>query len=334
MPADRAAEVAEKLRSCWESLAKHEKEMASGADKQFCELVKKCVDELWEEVVESGTWLNHWQDTLVWQKIELPPGEAERRIREKVRPWLAEARRLKYKKWGFTQGVDGVGAYVDEWFAGGKDGASANHWFIQDVREHVAQLYRDIQTEGDYVEDWWTYKTRQCREALNDTRKDDAAALDMIRGPVRAGLEWARQRIGDSRYAKNKGIRRDLDKTIELIARGSAQEASKASEAGAVGEASEAGAGGAGGEAGAARRDAQKLGRQKQALAESLAEKNVEIAGLEEEKRRLVAERDALLRVVDNQKRQIAVLERLAGASRAQPGVRVEALLRALGASA
>ena len=205
MSADRADEVAGKLRSCWESLAKHEKEMASGADKQFCELVKKCVDELWEEVVESGTWLNQWQDTLVWQRIELEPGEAERRIREKVRPWLAEARRLKYKKWWFTEGVDRVGDYVDRWFAGG-----------------------------------------------------------------------------------------------------------------------------AGGEAGAVRRDAQKRERQKQALAESHAEKNVEIAGLKEEKRGLVQERDALLRVVDNQKRQIAVLEQMAGVSRAQPGVRVEALLREL----
>jgi hypothetical protein len=212
MPADRADEVAEKLRSCWESLVKHEKEMASGTDKQFCDLVKRCVDELWEEVVERGTWQNQWQDTLVWQKIELKPGEAERRIREKVRPWLAEARRLKYKKWWFTEGVDRVGAYVDEWFAGGKAGAAADR---------------------------------------------------------------------------------------------------------------EAGAGGEAGEAGAVRRDVQRLERQNRALREAQA-------GLKEEQRRLVAERDALLRVVDNQKRQIAVLEQMAGVSRAQPGVRVEALLREL----
>jgi hypothetical protein len=215
MSADRAAEVAEKLRSCWESLAKHEKEMASGADKQFCELVKKCVDELWEEVVERGTWQNQWQDTLVWQRIELRPGEAERRIREKVRPWLAEARRLKYKKWWFTEGVERVGACVDEWFAGGKAGASAD---------------------------------------------------------------------------------------------------------------GEAGAGGEAGEAGAVRRDVQRLERQNRALREAQA-------GLQEEQRRLVAERDALLRVVERQKRQIAELELMAGVTSAPAGVRVQALLQELCAS-
>jgi hypothetical protein len=226
MPADRADAVAEKLRSCWESLVKHEKEMASGADKQFCDLVKKCVDELWEEVVERGTWQNQWRDTLVWQKIEFEQaGEAERRIREKVRPWLAEARRLKYKKWWFTESVDRVGSYVDQWVAGGTDGASA-----------------------------------------------------------------------DSK---------------------SAQEATKASEAGEAG---------AGGEAGAVWRDVQRLERQNRALAEAQA-------GLKEEQRRLVQERDAL-RVVERQKRQIAELELMAGVTRAQPGVRVEALLRELCASA
>jgi hypothetical protein len=115
-PANAEEEAAEKLKDYWDGLVKHEKEMANGADKQFCELVKKCVDELWEEVVEQGTWQNRWQDTLVWQRIELKAGEAERRIRAKVRPWLAEARQLKYKKWWFTEGVDRVGDYVDRWF--------------------------------------------------------------------------------------------------------------------------------------------------------------------------------------------------------------------------
>jgi hypothetical protein len=115
-PANAEEVAARELKDYWEGLVKHAEEMAHGADKQFCELVKKCVDELWEEVVEKGTWQNRWQDTLVWQRIELQPGEAERRIRAKVRPWLAEARQLKYKKWWFTDGVDRVGDYVDRWF--------------------------------------------------------------------------------------------------------------------------------------------------------------------------------------------------------------------------
>ena len=123
-PANAEEQAAQKLWDYWEGLVKHEKELANGVDKQFYELVRKCVDELWEEVVEKGTWQNKWQETLVWQQIKLPPGEAERRIRVKVRPWLAEARQLKYKRWWFTDGVDRVGDYVDRWFAGGKDGAA------------------------------------------------------------------------------------------------------------------------------------------------------------------------------------------------------------------
>jgi hypothetical protein len=210
---------------------------------------------------------------------------------------------------------------------------SADNEFIQNVRTYVAELYRDIQMEHglkNFVEDWWTCKTRQCRDDIERVRRtSDAEAVCVIRGSVREKLVWARQQIDGSRYDDSRGIRSDLDKIIQFIARGLEQETS---EAGAGGEAGASAV--RSGEADAVRRDVQKLERQNRALAESQAEKNVEIAGLKEEKRRLVQERDTLLRVVDNQKRQITVLEQMAGVPRAQPGVRVEALLRELCASA
>jgi hypothetical protein len=147
-PANAEDEAAEKLMDFWTCLVKHEQEMANGADKQFCDLVKRCVDELWEEVVERGTWQNQWQDTLVWQKIELKPGEAERRIRAKVRPWLAEARQLKYKKWWFTEGVDRVYEYVDRWFrAENKTPAQAARPAENKKAAEAAQNMRDMLAE-------------------------------------------------------------------------------------------------------------------------------------------------------------------------------------------
>jgi hypothetical protein len=55
----------------------------------------------------------------VWERVqETKPGEAERRIREHVRPWLQEARKLKYTRSWHTERVNGVSEYVDRWFGG------------------------------------------------------------------------------------------------------------------------------------------------------------------------------------------------------------------------
>ncbi len=105
------------LREYWEGLVKHEKEFAKGDDKKFYELVGKCVDEMWEQDVKNG-WETQWQDVVVWKRVGMQPAEAERRIREKVGPWLQEARKLKYKRGWVTQGVDSLGDYVDRWFGG------------------------------------------------------------------------------------------------------------------------------------------------------------------------------------------------------------------------
>jgi hypothetical protein len=117
-PADAVDQVAEKLRDYWVTLVKHEKEFVKVADKRFYELVGQCVDELWEEHVES-TYLTQWKDVVVWKRVqETNPDEAERRIREHVRPWLAQARQLKYTRYWFTTDVDNIGTYVDRWFGG------------------------------------------------------------------------------------------------------------------------------------------------------------------------------------------------------------------------
>jgi hypothetical protein len=102
-PADAVGEAAEKLREYWAGLVKHEKEFAKGDDAKFYELVGECVDELWEEEVEN-TWATDWKDVVVWKRVdETKPGEAERRIRENVGPWLRKARKLKYKRGWVTQ---------------------------------------------------------------------------------------------------------------------------------------------------------------------------------------------------------------------------------------
>ena len=116
-PADAVDKVAEKLREYWEGLVKHEEDFAKGDNEKFYALVGECVDQLWEQRHES-TWQTQWKEVVVWERVELKPGVAERRIREKVGPWLREARRLKYKRYWVTDGVVKIGEYVDRWFGG------------------------------------------------------------------------------------------------------------------------------------------------------------------------------------------------------------------------
>ncbi len=90
-PADAVGEAAEALREYWAGLVKHEKDFAKGDNEKFYALVGKCVDQLWEQFVDN-TWQTEWKDVVVWKRVEMKPAEAERRIREHVRPWLEEAR--------------------------------------------------------------------------------------------------------------------------------------------------------------------------------------------------------------------------------------------------
>jgi len=120
-PADAEDKVAEKLRDLWDGLVahqKHNKSFREGDDKKFYELVEKCFDELWVGD-ERSTWT-----MVLWKRLPLEPEEQERRIRENVRPWLRRARRLKYTRSSVTNGVDGLGEYVERWF-GGAAGAQA-----------------------------------------------------------------------------------------------------------------------------------------------------------------------------------------------------------------
>jgi len=117
-PADAADKVAEYVLLVWERMVKYPKDFAEGDNKKLYELVGECAEQLLEEGVEC-TYETGWKDVAVWQKKKFgKAGEAERRIREEVRPRLQEARKLKYTRWSVTQGVDGIVDYVDQWFGG------------------------------------------------------------------------------------------------------------------------------------------------------------------------------------------------------------------------
>jgi hypothetical protein len=117
---------------------------------------------------------------------------------------------------------------------------STEREFIQNVRDSVAELYRDMQLEhGSFTDDWWTCKTRQCKEDIDRaSRKNNAEAVCVIRGSVREKLVWARSKIGSSKY-NSKEIREELDSIIHLIdSDEAADKASTASAARAAGAAS------------------------------------------------------------------------------------------------
>ena len=117
--AERVGEVAERLKTYWLLLVKHEKNFAKGDDAKLYALVGDCFKQLWDEGVEN-TWATGWKDVAVWQRKEWPdkPDEAERLIREQVRWRLQDARKLEYTRWWVSDGVDRIGEYVDRWFGG------------------------------------------------------------------------------------------------------------------------------------------------------------------------------------------------------------------------
>ncbi len=120
--AERVDHVAEELSVYFLRMSKHQGSFAKGDDKELYTLVEECFKLLWEEKVEN-TYKTNWQDVTVWKRIKMEGPDAERRIREQVRPRLQKARRLAYQRWWVSDGVDGIGEYVDRWFGG--DGAQA-----------------------------------------------------------------------------------------------------------------------------------------------------------------------------------------------------------------
>jgi hypothetical protein len=116
--AERVGHVAEELKTYWLLLVEHEKSFATGDDAKLYALAGECFKQLWEAGVEC-TYATGWKDVAVWHKIEFSkPGEAERRIRQQVRPRLQQARKLAYQRWWVPDGVDAMGEYVDRWFGG------------------------------------------------------------------------------------------------------------------------------------------------------------------------------------------------------------------------
>jgi hypothetical protein len=121
--AERVDHVAEELSVYFLLMSKHQGSFAKGDDKQLYTLVEECFKLLWEEKVEN-TSKTGWKDVAVWKRVdERKSGEAERLIREQVRWRLQTARKLAYERWWVSDGVDGIGEYVDRWFGG--DGAQS-----------------------------------------------------------------------------------------------------------------------------------------------------------------------------------------------------------------
>ena len=118
--AERVGHVAEELKTYWLLLVQHQKSFATGDDAKLYALAGECFKQLWETGVEN-TYKTQWKDVAVWKRIKMEAPEAERRIRQQVRPRLQQARKLAYRRWWVPDGVDAIGEYVDRWFGG--DGA-------------------------------------------------------------------------------------------------------------------------------------------------------------------------------------------------------------------
>ena len=91
--------VAEELKGFIESLSGHSQD---AKDKQFYDKVRECVEQLW-------TGEERWERTITgsgfkwhWYRINLRYDVARQRIRDNVRPCLAEARKLNGKGWWKT----------------------------------------------------------------------------------------------------------------------------------------------------------------------------------------------------------------------------------------
>ncbi len=120
--AERVGHVVEELSVYFLLLSKHRSSFAKGDDKQLYTLVEECFELLWEEAVENA-YATGWKDVAVWKRIKMEGPDAERLIREQVRWRLQKARGLAYERWWVSDGVDGIGEYVDRWFGG--DGAQS-----------------------------------------------------------------------------------------------------------------------------------------------------------------------------------------------------------------
>ena len=123
-PADAVFQVTEQLRVYWTTLEGHKRSFAEGGRKEFYELVQQCVEQLLVQE-EEQRWQTDWRKETVWRIRDLDPGEEEKRIREKVRPWLQAARRLKGWEWWFSTGIHQIGDDVDAWFGAATDPVKA-----------------------------------------------------------------------------------------------------------------------------------------------------------------------------------------------------------------
>lgn len=105
--------VTEELKGFIESLSGHSQD---AKDKQFYDKVRECVEQLW-------TGQERWERTITgsgfkwhWYRINMRYDVARQRIRDNVRPWLEEARKLNDKGWWKTWHIDDIGKFVDRWF--------------------------------------------------------------------------------------------------------------------------------------------------------------------------------------------------------------------------
>ena len=97
-------------------LERYKSSFEEGDRKEFYELVQQCVEQLLVKGVECKS--PDWREVTVWKKRALSPADAEKRIREHVRPRLQEARRLIVRGWWATWDINKIGDFVNEWFGG------------------------------------------------------------------------------------------------------------------------------------------------------------------------------------------------------------------------
>ncbi len=74
---------------------------------KFFGLIKQCMEQLFEKRGDYDA----WREYSGWSRLPLHPAEAARRIRENVRPLLAEALELRPKVW-FTEGLLEISMFV------------------------------------------------------------------------------------------------------------------------------------------------------------------------------------------------------------------------------
>ena len=112
--ADLVETVAEYLKDYMVTLEEHRAMFKTDDEQKKYGLVLKCVEQLWNG--REGWDASDRKFLTVWRKLEMTPKDAEKRIRENLRPWLQEAWDMHGQGWWSTQDINTIGNFVNQWF--------------------------------------------------------------------------------------------------------------------------------------------------------------------------------------------------------------------------